>query len=120
LERTAPLLRNSRRGPRRSAPSRSAFRGRAAARRHLVMHVVMVMMVVPPVVVVMMRLLHRRGCSGRGGFLRPGVTRKADRESGRGDKTGWLLPPQIPPCASGKELRRVVRVDQADAVSPDT
>jgi hypothetical protein len=56
------------------------------------MHVVMVMMVVPPVVVVvvMMHLLHgrrRSGRSGRGGFLRPGVPRKADRESGRGNKT---------------------------------
>ena len=66
--------------------------GRAAGRRHLMMHVVVVVMVVPPVVVVvvMMHLLHRRGRShrrGRGGFLRPGVTRKADRESGRGDKT---------------------------------
>ncbi len=53
------------------------------------MHVVMVVMVVPPVVVVMMmmRLLHGRGRSGRSGFLRPGVTRKAYRESRRGDKT---------------------------------
>src|SRR5208282_1225846 len=75
LERTAPLLRIGGRGPRRSASSRSAFRGRAAGRRHLMMHVVMVVMVVPPVVVVMMmmRLLHGRGRSGRSGFLRPGV-----------------------------------------------
>ena len=77
LERTAPLLRIGRRGPRRSASSRSAFRRRAAGRRHLMMHVVMVVMVV----VVMMHLLHgrgrsgRSGRSGRGGFLRPGVTR---------------------------------------------
>jgi len=55
------------------------------------MHVVVVMVVVVVVVVVMMmHLLHGRGRRGRGGFLRPGVTRKADRESGRGgrgDKT---------------------------------
>jgi hypothetical protein len=90
--RTSPLLRIDRRGPRRSASSWSASRGRAAGRPHLMMHVVMVVMVVPPVMIVVVVMMHGRGRSGRsrrgrGGFLRPGVTRKADRESGRGDKT---------------------------------
>lgn len=60
------------------------------------MHVVVVVMVVMVMVMVVMHLVHfapgRRG--SRSGFLRQGVARNADRESGGGKKSfhhGWTI-----------------------------
>lgn len=49
----------------------------------------MMVVVVVMMMMVMMHLTAHRsgGCRGRGGFLRNGVSRQADRESGGGDKT---------------------------------